>query len=69
VEWSLELVESLHARWVMPVAVARRPAVETRVVIEQENGPMTVELLALTYAWHSRHHISHITHLRARENW
>jgi len=30
---------------------------------------MTVELLALAYAWHSRHHVAHITHLRARENW
>ena len=21
------------------------------------------------YAWHSRHHVAHITHLRARKNW
>ncbi len=28
-----------------------------------------VELAALIYAWHSRHHVAHITHLRAREGW
>ena len=27
------------------------------------------ELAALIYAWHSRHHVAHITHLRAKEGW
>ena len=40
-----------------------------QVLYHPESGPWTVELLALMYAWHSRHHVSHITHLRARENW
>jgi hypothetical protein len=68
VEWSLELVESLHARWVMLLQ-----SLEDRHwkcgCHHPESGPWTVERLALMYAWHSRHHVAHITHLRARENW
>jgi hypothetical protein len=34
-----------------------------------ESGRTTVEVATLLYAWHSRHHVAHITHLRASENW
>ena len=68
IEWSLELVESLHARWVM-LLQSLNDEQWKRGCHHPENGPMTVELLALLYAWHSRHHVAHITHLRARENW
>jgi hypothetical protein len=68
VEWSLELVESLHARWVM-LLQSLNDEQWKRGCHHPENGPMTVELLALLYAWHSRHHVAHITHVRAREKW
>jgi hypothetical protein len=68
VEWSLELVESLHARWVMLLQSLDDQQWKCGCH-HPENGPMTVELIALNYAWHSRHHVSHITHLRAKENW
>lgn len=68
VEWSLELVESLHARWVMLLQSLDEQQWK-RGFQHPENGPMTVELTALTYAWHSRHHVAHITHLRAKEGW
>jgi hypothetical protein len=68
VEWSLELIESLHARWVM-LLQSLNDEQWKRGCHHPESGPWTVELLALNYAWHSRHHVAHITHLRARENW
>jgi uncharacterized damage-inducible protein DinB len=68
IEWSLELVESLHARWVM-LLQSLDDQQWKRGCNHPENGPMTVELLTLLYAWHSRHHVSHITRLRAREDW
>jgi len=68
VEWSLELVESLHARWVM-LLQSLSEAQWQRGYNHPENGRVTVEHAALTYAWHSRHHVAHITHLRAREDW
>jgi uncharacterized damage-inducible protein DinB len=68
VEWSLELIESLHARWVMLLQSLDEEQWQ-RGFNHPENGPMTVEMATLLYAWHSSHHVAHITHLRAKENW
>jgi len=68
VEWSLELVEGLHARWVLLLQSLTEDEWQ-RGYRHPENGPMTVETTALLYAWHSRHHVAHITHLRSREGW
>jgi hypothetical protein len=68
IEWSLELVESLHARWVMLLQSLDERQWQ-KGFHHPESGPMSVELTAMTYAWHSRHHVAHITHLRAKEDW
>jgi hypothetical protein len=68
VEWSLELVESLHARWVMLLQSLTDEQWQ-RGYRHPENGPMSVEVATLMYAWHSRHHVAHITHLRAAGGW
>ncbi len=68
IEWSLELVESLHARWVMLLFSLTNDQ-WARGFVHPEDGRMTLDTATLLYAWHSRHHIAHITHLRAREGW
>lgn len=68
VEWSLELIESLHARWVMMLQSLRDEQWK-RGFVHPEGGRQTLELTALVYAWHSRHHVAHITHLRAAKGW
>ncbi len=67
-EWSLNLIEALHARWVM-LLQSLDEAQWTRGFRHPERGPMSVELATCLYAWHSRHHTAHITHLRQREGW
>jgi hypothetical protein len=46
------------------------PADFNRAVIHPEHNRVMrlAELLAL-YAWHGRHHVTHITDLRKREGW
>ena len=68
IEWSLELIEALHARWVMLLQSLAEPDWQ-RTFVHPERGPMSIEKATLLYAWHSRHHTAHITHLRAREGW
>jgi hypothetical protein len=68
VEWSLELIEALHARWVMLLQSLTEEQWH-RGYNHPEDGPVSVEYAALTYAWHSRHHVAHITHLRSRQGW
>jgi len=68
IKWSLSLIEGLHARWVM-LLQSLGEAQWQKVFTHPENGPMTVQMAALHYAWHSRHHTAHITHLRTRMDW
>lgn len=68
VEWSLEILESVHARWVM-VLQALDEAGWARGFRHSERGPMRLDEATLLYAWHSRHHVAHITHLRALNRW
>jgi hypothetical protein len=68
VEWSLELIESLHARWVMLLQSLNEEQWK-RGFHHPEYGAMSVELTTVVYAWHSRHHVAHITHLRSKEGW
>ncbi len=67
-EWSLEVVEAVHARWVMLLQSLDAEQF-ARGFVHPERGRMTLEQVTLLYAWHSRHHVAHITHLRAARNW
>jgi len=70
VEISLTLLDSVHARW---VALCRNLKASdwarTFNHPEYPEGPRTIDWLVQVYAWHSNHHLAHITSLRAREGW
>jgi hypothetical protein len=68
VEWSLELVEGVHARWVMLLQSLTDDQWQ-RGFNHAERGKMNIEFATLLYAWHSRHHLAHITHLRTARGW
>ena len=68
VEMSLTLLDTLHARWVRMLRSLRAEAME-RAARHPDHGLMTMDYLLQQYAWHGRHHVGHITSLRARENW
>jgi uncharacterized damage-inducible protein DinB len=67
-EWSLELVEAVHARWVMLLKTLTEEQWQ-RGFKHVERGPSTLEAATMLYAWHSLHHVAHITQLRARQGW
>jgi hypothetical protein len=67
-EWSMEIIEALHARWVM-LLQGLDEAQWKRTMNHAERGVSTIEATTLLYAWHSRHHLAHITHLRAKQGW
>ena len=68
VEWSLDLVEALHARLLMLLR-SLTPAQWARTYVHPESGVMRLDEVATLYAWHSRHHVAHITALRTRQGW
>ena len=68
VETSVALLEALHARWVTLLDVMT-PADFGRPLVHPDSGPMNLDRMLQLYAWHGRHHVAHITTLRARKNW
>ena len=69
VSLSLDLLRALHARWVMmlrhmtPEDWKRRyfhPEMQKWVPLDRNLG---------LYAWHGKHHLAHITQLKARKGW
>jgi len=68
VEPSLQLLEALHGRW---VTLMRAMSHEDwlRSFTHPERGPMRLDITAALYAWHSRHHLAHVTRVRERRGW
>ena len=65
---SLTLLEALHQRWAT-LLKELGPADLARTFIHPESGPWTVAKYIALYAWHGKHHVSHITSLRERMGW
>lgn len=68
IEVSLELLETLHRRWLLLLRMLGEDDY-ARTLVHPENGEMTVGMLLRLYEWHGRHHIAHIAGLRARMGW
>jgi len=68
VETSLALLGALHERWVI---LLRSLTDEqwSRAFRHPELGELRLDQNLGLYAWHSRHHVAHITTLREREGW
>ncbi len=70
IEPSLLLLDALHARW---VTLFRAMTLEQYARAfshpEYPEGLLTLDWLLQQYAWHSRHHVAHITSLRQRQGW
>lgn len=68
VETSLRMLEATHDRWVRLLR-SMAPADFEKTLNHPENGRMTMDRVLSMYAWHSRHHVAHITSLRSRSGW
>jgi len=68
VELSLQLIENLHARWVL-LLKSMSHADFARTFRHPELGLMRLDTNLALYAWHGRHHAAHITGLRDRNGW
>ena len=65
---SLQLLESLHQRWV-PLLQSLNDEEWRRTFRHPELGSVRLEQNAALYAWHGRHHVAHLTALRERMGW
>ena len=68
IAFSLDLLTSLHQRWVTLLR-GMRPGDFARTVKHPEWGLPSLDTLLALYAWHGRHHTAHVTSLRERMRW
>ena len=68
IDLSLDLLESLHRRWVLFLRSFDEKDFE-RTFHHPELGSVSVDKNVALYAWHGQHHVAHITGLRERNGW
>ncbi len=66
---SLELLRGLHERWATLLASLDEAAWRRTLIHPEHARPLPLWWMAGLYEWHSRHHVAHVTRLRAREGW
>ena len=66
---ALNLLDAVQVRWVAMYR-AMSSAQFARVYVHPERGQaVSLDRHLQHYAWHSRHHVAHVTALRQREGW
>jgi hypothetical protein len=66
---SLDLLEAVHTRWVVLLRSISEEEYGRTVRHPEYERLYTLEALLAHYAWHSEHHLRHITALSEREKW
>ncbi|WP_051359688.1 YfiT family bacillithiol transferase [Adhaeribacter aquaticus] len=68
VEVSLVLLEAVHYRWIKILRALTSDQWQ-KSFHHPASGKTILIKAAGIYAWHGKHHLAHITHLRALHNW
>jgi hypothetical protein len=68
IDISLSLLDARHDRWVRMLRSLDRAGLDRRL-LHPEIGELTIGAYLSGYAWHGRHHATHITALRHRMGW
>ena len=68
VDVSLSMLASMHGRWVA-LLESMNEAEFHKGYMHPEQGRQNLANVLAMYDWHSRHHLAHITSLRARQGW
>ena len=66
---SLTILHALHTRWHLILKNMRREELDRTIFHPEYKKSFTLWDLLGLYAWHSKHHVAHITSLRKRMNW
>ena len=65
---SLALIDSLHKRWTTLLKQLNKQELE-KEFLHPESGLKKLKETICLYAWHSNHHLAHITSLKQRMGW
>ena len=68
-EVSLKLLEAVHTRWVVLLRAITDAAYRRTLRHPAAGRTFTLDQMLAQYAWHSEHHLRHITALCERQDW
>lgn len=66
---ALKILEGLHERWAYLLNHLSDPDLDKTYYHPGQKRDVSVEESIGLYAWHSNHHLAHITSLKKREGW
>ena len=69
VELGLKLLELLHERWIIFLSSLSEKDLQRTFFHPDNRRSQTITQTIALYAWHSRHHLAHITELKKRMGW
>ncbi len=69
VEVSLSLLDALHKRWLLFVRSLSGQDLERKFHNPESKKDYDLRTILALYAWHSNHHLAHITSLLKRKGW
>lgn len=69
IEPSLRLLEGLHARWAVLLRSLSEKDLKRTFVHPERGMELQVADYIPEYAWHSHHHLGHVTNLKKMKGW
>lgn len=69
IDLSLDLLEMLHKRWVVLLKAMDEGDYQKTFFHPGSKRTFRLATVLALYAWHSRHHLAHITELKKRKGW
>jgi uncharacterized damage-inducible protein DinB len=66
---SLNLIDSIHARWVIFVESLEETDLEKSFYHPQNKRNIRLKEALALYAWHCNHHLAHIINLKKEKKW
>lgn len=65
---SLHIIKGVHIRWTTLLS-QMSDSQFARELIHPDSGRFTLDAMLRLYAWHSKHHLAHITTTRRKHGW
>lgn len=69
IETSLNILKGLHQRWVVLLKSLNNELLERNFIHPEHQKTFSIAETIGTYAWHSEHHLAHITELKRSKGW
>jgi hypothetical protein len=66
---SLKILEGIHERWVKILENLKEVDFDKTFIHPEKGDVYSIKQHIILYAWHSNHHLKHITNLIENKNW